>query len=435
MLFLMASFSTDWAFFGGTPALPRPLPVGRPHVGNRAGFLANVARVLDSGRFTNHGPCVQELEASVAALLGVRHCVAVCNATVGLQIAISALGWRGEVILPSMTFVATAHALRWLGVRPVFADVGAGSHNIDAAAIEALITPATSGILGVHLWGRACDTQAIDAIAARHGLSVLYDAAHAFGCSAQGRPIGGFGSAEVFSFHATKFFSCFEGGAITTNDDALAERLRQQRNFGFAGLEHTAGVGTNGKMSEVCAAMGLAALGTLDDVLATNRSHHALYAQRLAGLPGVEVLPYPASERNNHQYMVIEYTPAPGAVTRDELVTLLWAENVHARKYFAPGCHRLEPYCSLDPRAGLRLPRTEALAERLIALPAGAAVASAEVHAVCDLIERAVGEGTALGDRLRATRSGCASVPTPPMPVSSPLWPLAGAAPLLPSAR
>lgn len=427
----LSAFAPEWALFGGTPALAQPLLVGRPHVSNRAGFLANVERMLDSGRFTNHGPCVQELEAMVAARLGVRHCVAVCNATVGLQIAIRALGWRGEVILPAMTFVATAHALQWLGIRPVFADVGEGSHNIDPAAIEALITPATTGILGVHLWGRACDTQAIEAVAARHGLTVLYDAAHAFGCSAQGRSIGGFGAAEVFSFHATKFFSCFEGGAITTHHDALAERLRQQRNFGFTGIDQTADVGTNGKMSEVCAAMGLASLDTLDEVLATNRRHHALYTQRLAGLPGVRVMSHPESEHNNHQYMVIEYAPEPGAISRDELVTLLWAENVQARKYFAPGCHRLEPYRRLDPQAGQRLPRTEALAERLIALPTGAAVASDEVLLVCDLIERALSEGAALGARMRATQSGAAAAPTPALPARILPWPLAGTSPSL----
>jgi dTDP-4-amino-4,6-dideoxygalactose transaminase len=393
---------TTWALFGGAPALSTPLPVGRPHPGDRVEFLKRVERILDSGRYTNHGPCVQELEASLAAHLGVRHCVAVSNATVGLQMAAHALELRGEVILPSMTFVATAHALQWLGIRPVFADIEPGTHNIDPAAVEALVTPATTGILGVHLWGLACNTTAIDAIAARHKLSVLYDAAHAFECSAMGRWIGGFGHAEVFSFHATKFFSCIEGGAITTNDDALAERLRRLRNFGFSGMDQTSGVGTNGKMSEVCAAMGLASLKTLDATLAINRQHHALYTQRLAHLPGMRLMPYPEHDRNNHQYVVLEYQPEPGALSRDELVALLWAENVHARKYFHPGCHRLAPYVDLEPGVGRRLPHTEALAQRVIVLPTGAAVSRTEVQTVCDLIEQAMCEGAGLSERLRS---------------------------------
>jgi dTDP-4-amino-4,6-dideoxygalactose transaminase len=161
-----------------------------------------------------------------------------CNATIALEIAIRALELRGEVIVPAYTFIATAHSLQWQEITPVFADMDPRTHNIDPGSIERLITPRTTGIIGVHVWGRPCDVEGLERLANRHHLKVLYDAAHAFGCSHRGRKIGGFGSCEVFSFHATKFINSFEGGAVVTNDHALADRLRLMRNFGFAGYDN-----------------------------------------------------------------------------------------------------------------------------------------------------------------------------------------------------
>ena len=212
----------DLAAFGGVPAFSEPLHVGRPNVGDQARFLARVEGMLNRRWFTNNGPLVVELEAKLASFLGVPHCILACNATIALQMTIRALGWKGEVIVPSFTFVATAHALAWQEVTPVFCDVDLSTHNIDPTKIEALITSRTAGIIGVHVWGRPCDVSAIDRIANANNLTVVYDAAHAFACSHRGRKIGSFGNAEVFSFHATKFFNTFEGGAITTLDDALA---------------------------------------------------------------------------------------------------------------------------------------------------------------------------------------------------------------------
>jgi dTDP-4-amino-4,6-dideoxygalactose transaminase len=397
----MKSLDRPWALFGSAPAFAQPLHVGRPNLGDRKYFMERVEGILDSRWLTNNGVCVQELESQLASYLGVRHCLTVCNATVGLELATRALGLTGEVIVPSMTFIATAHALQWQEIRPVFCDIEPDSHNIDAALIESLITPRTTGIVGVHLWGLACNTQAIEDIASRRGLKVMYDAAHALGCSANGQKIGNFGACEVFSFHATKFFNSFEGGAIATNDDALAERIKLMRNFGFAGFDRVVYIGTNGKMSEVCAAMGLASMRTMGDVLATNRRHHAHYADRLSRLPGVSVLAYPEEEEaSNFQYVVVEYEPVDGAITRDDLIRLLWAENAIVRKYFYPGCHRMEPYKTLDPHAGARLPRTESVANKLLILPTGTGISSQEVNALCDLIERALHEGAALARRV-----------------------------------
>ena len=296
-----------------------------------------------------------------------------CNATIALEIAIRALELKGEVILPSYTFVATAHALQWQEITPVFADLDPRTHNIDPASIERLITPRTTGIIGVHVWGRPCDTAALEGIAARHRLKLMYDAAHAFGCSHAGRMIGGFGTCEILSFHATKFLNSFEGGAIVTNDDALADQMRLMRNFGFVDYDRVIYVGTNGKMTEICAAMGLTSLEAMDDIIAINKRNYEAYRRGLSGLPGVNVISHDDSERSNYQYVPAEVAPGSAPLTRDELIAVLHAENVLARRYFWPGCHQMEPYRSLQPNASLLLPETERLAPRIMVLPTGQA--------------------------------------------------------------
>jgi len=342
--------------------------------------------VLDRRWLTNNGPLVKEFEQRVQDLVGVSHCVAICNGTVALEIAIRALGLKGEVIVPSYTFVATAHALQWQQITPVFADINAATHNIDPGAIERLVTPRTTGIIGVHVWGRPCDTAAIHAVAERLGLRELYDAAHAFGCSREGRMVGSFGTCEVFSFHATKFLNSFEGGAVVTNDDGLAAKIRLMRNFGFAGYDQVIDLGTNGKMPEICAAMGLTTLEGMDDLVAVNRRNLEAYRKGLEGLPGLSMVACDAAERNNYQYVVVEVDPDEAPLNRDELVAVLHAENVLARKYFWPGCHRMEPYCSLQPDAGLVLPETERVAARVIVLPTGEEVSEDMVATICEII-------------------------------------------------
>jgi dTDP-4-amino-4,6-dideoxygalactose transaminase len=212
--------------------------------------------------------------------------------------------------------------------------------------------------------------------------------------------IGGFGRAEVFSFHATKFFNTFEGGAITTNDDALAAKLRLMTNFGFSGYDNVVHVGTNGKMNEVSAAMGLTSLAAIDGFIETNRVHHAHYMRRLSALPGIRLLPYDESERSNRQYVVVEYTPSPGGPTRDMLIDLLWAENVMARRYFHPGCHRMEPYRTLFPEAASHLANTETITDRLVILPTGTGVSEDDVACICDIVSLALARGSEVVERL-----------------------------------
>lgn len=247
----------------------------------------------------------------------------------------------------------------------------------------------------MHLWGRACDTAGLAALADRHGLALFYDAAHALACSAGPRPIGGHGRAEVFSFHATKFVNSFEGGAITTSDADLAARLRALRNFGFDRADRIAGAGTNAKMSEVAAAMGLASLDALPSLLATNRRNHERYRAGLAGVPGVRLREHFPDGGGNHQYVVIEVDPAGTGVDADRLAEVLWAENVLARRYFRPGCHRVEPYRGAPSlHAPHPLPSTAELSDRALVLPTGTAVGPSEIDGVCEVIRLALRTGS-----------------------------------------
>lgn len=393
----------DLAQFGGPAAFTETLHVGRPNIGDRERLLARINDMLDRRWLTNHGVFVAELEQRLAAYLGVKHCVAMCNGTVALEIAARALGLSGEVIVPAFTFVATAHALQWQEITPVFCDVDPQTHNLDANRVEALITPRTTGIVAVHVWGQACDVDALTAIAHRHSLRLMFDAAHAFGCSKDGCMIGNFGDAEVFSFHATKFFNTFEGGAVTTNDDALAAKIRLMHNFGFAGLDKVIYIGTNGKMSEVSAAMGLTGLESLAEFIAVNRRNYEQYHRELAGVPGVRLLRYNEQERNNFQYIVAEVDPQVTGISRNDLVRVLHAENVRARRYFFPACHRMEPYRSYFPHAGLLLPVTEQLVERVMVLPTGTAVTLEDIGQINQIIGFTVEHGHEISARLAAS--------------------------------
>ncbi len=388
------------AVFGATPKFSTPLHVGRPNIGDREYLLARINDLLDSRWLTNNGPLVQEFEAHVAALADVKHCIAMCNGTIALEIAMRAVGLAGEVIVPSFTFIATAHALQWQEITPVFCDVDPQTHHIDPRRVEGMITPRTSGIIGVHLWGRACDVEALTKIAQKHHLKLIFDAAHAFGCSYQGRMIGNFGEAEVFSFHATKFLNTFEGGAVVTNNDNLAKKIRLMKNFGFAGYDDVIHIGTNGKMSEIAAAMGLTGLESLNEFIAVNQRNYQAYRSGLKDLPGVSLLTYYESEQGNYQYIVLEIDETVTLVTRDQLVKILWAENILTRRYFYPGCHRMEPYRSYFPHTGLLLPETERLAQRVLLLPTGTTVGIDEIQTICQIIRLVVEQGPEIKQRL-----------------------------------
>ncbi|WP_214410579.1 DegT/DnrJ/EryC1/StrS family aminotransferase [Sphaerisporangium fuscum] len=400
----------DLAIYGGPPAFTEPLYVGRPNIGDRKHLFDRLEQALDRRWLTNQGPLVREFEERVAALAGTRHCVAMCNATLALQIAARAMGMTGEVIMPSFTFVATPHALSWIGLTPVFCDIDPETHLMDPAHVESLITPATTGILGVHLWGQPCSPDVLPGLARRHGLPLLYDAAHAVGSRWNGRPLATVGDAAVFSFHATKFVNAFEGGALVTDDDELAATARAMHSFGQTGEDQIPYLGTNAKMSEASAAMGLVSLDAMPEIVVRNVLNYERYHSELAGLPGVRVLLYEGG--NNCQYIVMEIDETVTGVGRDTLRAVLATENVRCRSYFAPGCHMMDAY-----RGSSRLPRTEAVSERVLGLPTGTAVSDEDVIRVCQIIRFVVAHGREIAGRVTngsaARTSSRPLVPTP----------------------
>ena len=398
----------DFALLGGKAAFHRPRHVGQPAFPHKEKILARIGEAMDRRWVTNNGPMIQELEARLATYLGGIEVVTVSNGTVALELLARALDLRGEVIVPGYTFVATAHALRWLGLSVVFCDVDPATHLLDPARVEALITPRTSAVVGVHLWGEVCATSALAAVCARHDLRLLFDAAHAFGCSHEGRMVGGLGDAETFSFHGTKFFNTFEGGAVTTRNGALAARLRLMRNFGFEGFDRVSALGINARLSEVAAAAGLVNLDHLEETTVSNRRRYLLYRQALSGADGLRVYPISEAERRNHQYCVLEWNAPATGISRDAVMQVLHAEGVLARRYFYPGVHRMGPYRTEQP--DLRLPNTEALGDSVLVLPGSHAVSDEDVERISELL-RAV---LRFGPELQGALAGSASPTTSP---------------------
>lgn len=386
----------DLAIFGAQPLFAEPRHVGRPNIGDPATVMSLLSSVLEGGWLTNGGPLVPEFESRVAKLSGSHHCVAVTSATVGLQLAAAALEVKGEVLMPSFTFVGAAHAMSWIGLRPVFCEVDPSTHTLDPAAVERAITRRTGAILGVHLWGRSDHAEELAGIARRHQLPLLFDAAHALGSTT------GLGDVEVLSFHATKVANTAEGGAVLTGSPVLAERLRRMRNFGFVDYDRVAMLGTNGKMSELAAAVGIASLQSFDQFVQVNRRNYQRYSEGLAGAPGVRLIDHP--DGGNFHYVVIEVP----AEVRDDLVAMLHAENVLARRYFHPGCHRHEPYRGTRPA----LPRTESLCARVMTLPTGLAVDQDDVASICALLRLGIEQADELHRLIERSKPTPASFAT-----------------------
>jgi dTDP-4-amino-4,6-dideoxygalactose transaminase len=390
----------DLVIFGGQSNFTSPLHVGTPNVGDRSRLFERFNDILDRRWFSNNGPYVQEFEAYVRDALGVRHCVATANGTLALEIMMRAAVLQGEVLLPSFTFVATAHAMEWQGFTPVFCDIRKGSHSLDPHRVAEMITPRTTAIVGVHVWGEPCFIDELTQLAENRNIPLLFDASHAFGCSYKGKMVGNFGRAEVFSFHATKFINTFEGGAITCNDDELAERMRLMRNFGFAGYDNVVSLGINGKMNEISAAMGLTMLESKDEIIVINKNNYQQYKANLKGIVGINLLEINDKELRNYQYVVLEVDERLARIQRDTIMLILHAEGVLARRYFYPGCHRMAPYHSKKPLHSLSLPNTENLCDRVLLLPSGQRVTLEDIDEICALIRLIVQNADVINDKL-----------------------------------
>lgn len=368
------------ALFGAEPCFAAPIYVGRPNGVDSKKLVANIKQAMARQWLTNDGPIAHALEAELAGRHGVDHCALVSNGTTGIQIVAKALQLTGEVLLPAFTFVGTANALEWIGLRPVFCDVDPITHNISIDEVVQKKSDKTSAILGVHLWGRPCEVDRLQKVADFFGIELIYDGAHAFGCTLRGKSLASYGRAMVLSLHATKCVTTLEGGAVLTNDASLAEEIRLMRNFGFTDEDKTGTVGINAKLNEFSAAMGQASHARFDEVMGHNERILSTYREELRST-GLEVLgPLPQSQSNYH-YAILDVRPE--IVRRDTLYSALRAEQVIVRRYFSPGCHRLRPYLGTVHDA---LPVTESLSARLLALPTGTQMSVEDAKQIAQII-------------------------------------------------
>lgn len=368
---------------------PAPTYVTQPDLPPLAELMPALEAIWQSRQLTNNGPFHQQLERDLCAFLDVPAISLFCNGTIALMAAVAALGLKGEVITTPYSFVATAHALRWSGLTPVFVDIEPGTFNLDPKRVEAAITPQTSAILPVHVYGYPCATDALAAIAARHGLKVLYDAAHAFGVRTTGHNLLRAGDLSVLSFHATKVFHTLEGGAVVCRDQATKRGLDQLKNFGFVNEVTVQGMGINGKMNELQAALGSLNLPRFAENNQRRAALDACYRRELGDLPGI-VLPPNSATLHNHGYFPLQVTPAFG-VSRDDLYEALRHANIMARRYFYPLISEFPIYAGLPSASAQNLPVATEVARQILCLPIYAGLDESECLRIVSVVRQAGG--------------------------------------------
>jgi len=367
----LAAAARDPALLREAPApqAAGPIYVTKPFLPPYAEFEPMLREIWDRKVLTNGGPYHHEFEARLAEHLGVAHVALFNNATTALIMALRALGLSsGEVITTPYSFVATSHALMWSGLTPVFADIDPVTLNLDPKAVEAAVTPRTRAILPVHCYGHPCDVDGIAAVAERHGLKVVYDAAHAFGVRDAGGSVLRHGDLSVLSFHATKVFNTFEGGAIVCPDAARKEQIDKLKNFGHDGETSVIEVGLNGKMSEFNAALGLLQLRYIDTAIDRRGAIDAAYRAGLAGIPGIACLECAGEVRANYSYFPILVGP-DYPIARDALWEMLKREGIHTRRYFHPLISDHPMYAGLSSAGRAGLPIAAQAADRILCLP------------------------------------------------------------------
>ncbi|MBI4557322.1 MAG: DegT/DnrJ/EryC1/StrS family aminotransferase [Candidatus Hydrogenedentes bacterium] len=338
---------------------------------------------------TNEGELHRELEGRLRERLGLEYVSLFCNGTIALMVALQALRTHGgEVITTPFTFPATAHVLFWNGIRPVFCDIDAETFNLDPRQIEPLISAETQAILPVHVYGTPCDVDAIQAIADRHGLRVLYDAAHAFGVEYHGRSLLSYGDASVLSFHATKLFTTVEGGALVSKTPEQFRRVNFLKNFGIADEDTVIGPGINGKLNELQAAFGLLQLETVDVEIANRQRLTDLYREQLTDVPGIIIRGDRPGVSHNYGYLPILVEPEKFGMCRDELCDSLREFNIFARKYFHPLCSHFPCYSALPSADPKRLPTAERVAGQVLCLPIYGELDRETVLAICETIRQ-----------------------------------------------
>ncbi len=364
-----------------------PVYVTRPALPTQDAVYAKIDEIWGSQWLTNIGQQHKAFESELKAHLRAPNLSLFCNGTMALQLACQAFRLSGEVITTPFTFAAASHVLYWNNLKPVFCDIDPHTFNIDTSRLESLITPYTTAILPVHVFGYPCDIDVIQSIADRYGVRVIYDAAHCFGVEVDGQPIGNFGDIAMFSFHATKIFHTVEGGALTYQDSVLKERLELSRNFGFKGEEQIVVPGINGKMNEIQAAIGLLMLDIIDDESAKRERLTRVYRERLQDIPGIDFRTDMPNVKHNYYNFVVTVDKQTFGFSRDELYTKLKKFNIFTRKYFYPLCSQLQCYRNLPSAAPDNLPVAESISRKVLSLPLFGGLQEDDIHRICDTLQ------------------------------------------------
>ena len=346
----------------------KPIYVTQPYLPDLKEFYPYLEAIWDSKNLTNGGVFHQQLEEELCRYLGVKYISLFSNGTIALVVALQALGIKGEVITSPYSFVATTNSLIWNNISPVFADIDSISMNLDPAKIEAAITPNTQAILPVHCYGTPCDVEQIQEIANKYQLKVIYDAAHSFGVNVNGRSLLNYGDLSIVSFHATKIFNTFEGGAIISHSPEMKRRIDQLKNFGFVDEVTVVESGINGKMSEVNAAFGLLQLKHAKKVLSERQRVAHFYNQSLQNVAGIVIPQNNLSKDSNHSYYPILVTEN-FRISRDQLYEKLKSEGIFSRRYFYPLISQFPMYSNLPSSAPSNLPIATKMAKEVLCLP------------------------------------------------------------------
>lgn len=366
---------------------PEPIYVTRPIFPKLKEFTKELQDVWASQWISNNGPKHQLFEKKIKKVLQVPYVSLFNNGTIALLTAIKALKLTGEVITTPFTFPATPHCLTWNNITPIFCDIDPVTMNIDADKIESLITPRTSGILAVHVFGTPCDVAKIQKIADKHKLKVIYDAAHAFGTEINGVGIGNFGDITMFSFHPTKLFHTGEGGALTCKSQLLKERVDLLKNFGIKGPEAVVDIGINGKMNELQAALGLTVLRYVDGERRKRKLLYDTYIRCLGHIRGITVLEHPKHIHSSYQYFVIRIDEEQFGTSRDYVFEQLKKYNVFTRKYFYPLCSEYPHYKNLPSSNKNLLPVAHKVAEEVLSMPFYGGLSVKDIEKICRIIK------------------------------------------------
>ena len=368
-----------------------PINVTQPELPPLHEFLPYLEEIWSSKRVTNNGKFHQQLELELADYLGVEYVSLFSNGTLALLVALQAQKITGEVITTPYSFVASTHALHWNGIKPVFADIDPVTLNLDPQKIEAAITPQTTAILPVHIYGTPCDVDAIKYIADIYGLKVIYDAAHAFGIERKGSSILNYGDLSVLSFHGTKVYTTFEGGAIISHDAAMKKRIDFLKNFGFADEVTVVGPGINGKMNEFQAALGVLQLKHIDSYIQKRRDISTLYRQRLIKIPNTRLLELNDEDKLNYSYFPIFIENNGAANMRDKVYEGLQKRGYHSRRYFYPLISSFPTYRGIPSAASENLPIAERISHEVICLPLYPGLKVTDINNICTTIEDILG--------------------------------------------